>query len=244
MIRIQGKPIVEKPESLTVTQTVVYNSLLNSRYEYRYESVQQLWFELMVRENIMKFALELSRSNAQFQTFNGASFNPVYWIKTSKGFILQPNVHPSDAVRDIYRNSNLYGFECSTAIMVIYYNAVLASIPKRSFDYLFQNLIIWDWNYDSDLGMTTIVGDDFIPGDVVYFFNPDYELPVWTGENAVYLGDDSFFGHGIGVESSSGMIEKLNTLRKPNATETAYLLQQYTRLNFNYLSQFSSIEGI
>lgn len=217
----------------------IYLALENSPLQHMYGSLHELLFDLQLRENIIRTAKKLHESNVAFAPFQTSKFNPEIWQKIKYGYLLKPSVPPSQAINDIFINSNQYAFECSTAIVIIYYKAVLDTISTSYFNMLFQRLLVWDWNYDRDLGIITKVGRDFIPGDVVYFFNPDYDHPVWTGENTVYLGNGLYFGHGIGIESEEGMIKALNTLRKENATQSAYLISQYSRLNTKYLSQFA-----
>ena len=68
----------------------------------------------------------MNRSNVQFAVFATSRGNPHYWNMTSVGgFRLWPGVKPSDAIQDIYTNSSWYAFECATAMIVIYYHAVL-----------------------------------------------------------------------------------------------------------------------
>lgn len=239
MITMMGQRIESPPPNLSELEAMIFEELRKSRQWHHYQSVKELRFELLLREKIIESALELSKSKAEFSVFETSKFNPLYWIKTPRGYALKPNIPPALAVKDIYTNGQEYSFECSTAIVIIYYNAVLNAINIHAFNQLFQHLLIWDWSYDEDLRIITREGTDFIPGDVVYFHNPDYKYPVWIGENAVMLGNNQYFGHGIGIETKEGMIKALNTLRKDNPTRTAYLLSQYSRLDFKYLSQFA-----
>lgn len=227
------------PSNLTTTEAHIFGELQRSELPHRYHSWRQLQFELLLRRNIIEAAEKLSGSQVEFQVFRNSRFNSMYWTKTRKGYALKPFVLPSTAIEDVFINGHEYAFECSTAIVLIYYYAVLKSINSNAFNKLFQNLLVWDWSYDEDLRIITRVGTDFIPGDVLYFHNPDYQYPVWIGENVVYLGMDRYFGHGIGIKTKEEMIQALNTLRKPNAKKSAYLLSQYSRLDFNYLSQFA-----
>lgn len=217
----------------------IYLALENSSMVHQYASLHEFLFDLQLRENIILSARELHESGVAFAPFQTSKFNPEIWTKIKYGYLLNPYVLPSDAIKDIFANGKEYAFECSTAIVIIFYKAVLETIATSHFNSLFQRLLVWDWNYDQDLGIITKVGRDFIPGDVVYFNNPDYAHPVWSGENAVYLGNDLFFGHGIGIETSEGMVKALNTLRIPNSTQSAYLISQYSRLDSHYLAQFA-----
>ncbi|GIN61265.1 protein-glutamine gamma-glutamyltransferase [Robertmurraya siralis] len=233
--KLQSPP----PTNLSDLEKNIYDALLKSEFPHQYQSWKHLRFELLLRKNIIEAANKLAHSSVEFKVFQDSKFNPRYWTKTQGGYLLNPFVLPSQAIEDIFQNGQEYSFECSTAIVVIYYYAVLNSINLEAFNRIFPNLLVWDWSYDEDLRIITKVGTDFIPGDVLYFHNPDYLYPVWIGENAVYFGDDQYFGHGIGIKSKEEMIRALNTLRKPNAQKSAYLLSQYSRLDFLYLSQFS-----
>lgn len=227
------------PKTLPEMEASIYKELQKSELPHYYRSWKQLNFELLLRKNIIEAAIALDKSPVEFKIFQESRFNELYWTKTMSGYRLKPMVLPSDAIVDIFENGHEYGFECSTAIVIIYYYAVLKSINVNAFNRLFQNLLVWDWSYDEDLRIITKVGTEFIPGDVLYFHNPDFLHPVWIGENTVLLGENSYFGHGIGMGTKEEMIQALNSLRKPNATKSAYVLTQYSRLDFHYLSQFA-----
>ncbi|PLR76117.1 protein-glutamine gamma-glutamyltransferase [Bacillus sp. V3-13] len=220
-------------------QRDIYDEMKNSEDLYVYDTIDQLLFEIKAREQIVRASYSLNRSGVVFSSFKKSRFNPDFWLWTSRGYRLRPGVLPSDAINDIFNNGRIYGFECSTAIVIIFYKALIESINLRAFNYLFANLLVWDWNYDWDLGITTRPGKNFIPGDIVYFYNPDYREPIWMGENAVYLGKGRYYGHGIGVATEAGMINALNTRRRDGAERSAYLLEQHSRLNFKYLQQFA-----
>lgn len=220
----------------------IFLALENSSMVHQYASLHEFLFDLQLRENLILAARKLHESGVTFAPFQTSKFNPKIWTKTKYGYLLKPFILPSDAIKDIFINGKEYAFECSTAIVIIFYKAVLDTIATSYFNSLFQRLLVWDWNYDRDLGIITKVGRDFIPGDVVYFFNPDFDHPVWAGENTVYLGNELFFGHGIGIETAEGMVKALNTLRKPNSTKSAYLISQYSRLDTQYLAQFARRE--
>lgn len=239
MIIMMGTTLVSPPKSLSATQVRIFNALQGSPLPHYYNSPSELMFELFLREKIIESAIKLSDSGAEFNIFSGSRFNPDYWVKTMRGYALRPAVAPSVAIEDIFKNGKEYAFECSTAIVIIFYYAVLQSINRSAFHWLFPNLLVWDWNYDEDLRIITRRGTEFIPGDVLYFYNPDYGHPAWIGENTVYFGNDQYFGHGIGLGSKEEIIESLNSLRKENATRSAYLLSQYSRLDFNYLMRFA-----
>lgn len=234
-----GVYIETPPFHLSNKQKEIFRYLKNSSEVHIYDHIKQLLFELILRENLINSAIKFSQSEVDFTIFQTSKFNPRYWTKTPRGYWLRSNVLPSDAIKDIFRNGKEYGFECSTAIVILFYYAVLQSIEERAFNRLFSHLLVWDWSYDEDLGVVTKVGNEFIPGDILYFYNPDYNHPVWIGENVVFLGDKKYFGHGIGMGTAEEMIEALNSLRKKDATRSARLIPQHSRLNYRYLSQFS-----
>ncbi|KAB2337273.1 protein-glutamine gamma-glutamyltransferase [Cytobacillus depressus] len=239
MIIIANYEMKPDPSRFHGIQRDIFIALESSPEIFEYDSLQELLFDIDLREHIILAAEDLSKSKAKFTPFSTSKFNPEIWTKTKYGYLLHPDIFASDGIKDIFNNSQEYAFECSTAIVIIFYKAVLDLIPLSFFNTLFQRLLLWDWNHDQDLSIVTKKGHDFIPGDVVYFYNPDYNHPVWMGENAVYLGNGQYFGHGIGIKTEEGMIEDLNTLRRKNATRSAHLISQHSRLSTKYLSQFA-----
>ncbi|UZW66282.1 protein-glutamine gamma-glutamyltransferase [Priestia flexa] len=208
---------------------------------YRYDNIMQLDFELTTRLRIVEASYLLYRSGARFATFKESECNETYWLRTEKGgFKLKENVLPSVALNDIFFNGSLYAFECAVAIVMVFYKGVLESIGERDFNQLFTNLVLYSGKFDEDLNLQNHHGYDFLEGDCAYFKNPDHheDTPQWQGENTIIVGDDLYFGHGVGVKSAEGIIERLNEKRKENATESAYLTSYITRVGFRYLSQF------
>ncbi len=222
-------------------QSKVLNKLSSSSTPYRYASENQLRFELDLRAGIVKAAIDLSRSKLAFRTFQKSFCNTDYWERTNEGgFLVKGGVKPSDAIRDIYLNSQMYGTECATAIVIIYYKALIDIFPEEKFNYLFQGIYLMDWEYlDSDLGIKHFKStSDVLAGDCLYFENPDYNplTPQWQGENVIDLGNGTYYGHGVGIRNAAGIIEVLNTLRKKDATKSAYLSGSVTRPAFKLLA--------
>lgn len=215
--------------------------MVKYREVYAYDNMPQLHFELMMRLNTMRAARDLLKSKVQFASFANSYCNEEYWNLNRKGaFLLKKGRKPSDAIRDIFQNGIKYAFECATAIVIIFYKAALDSIGDKAFNYLFQGIVLYDWHSDEDLGIFSRKGNDFIPGDCLYFNNPDFDpkKPQWRGENAIYLGKGMFYGHGIGIRTADGIIQALNKFRKEGAQQTAYLKQQVTRPDYRYLSNY------
>ncbi len=215
-------------------QTIV-KQMAQYQTNYDYPSMPYLNFELQYRVNTMKAARELDKSDAKFTTFATSFCNKQYWDRLSNGgFLLKPRISPSIALLDILKNGKLYAFECSTASAIVLYIATLYSIGSERFDFLFARLYLMDWQFDEDLPIYQKYGDDYLPGDVLHFNNPDFDpkQPHWRAENVIYFGDDQYFGHGIGIRNASTIINFLNKKRKANSQISAYLMQMITRPNY------------
>ncbi len=227
---------------LTENCLTIAGNMNESAESFAYSSYKQLGFELYLRDHIVKAAKALNSGRTSFASFAKDRCNPEYWERTEEGgFKLKSSQSSSQAVRDIFQQGELYSFECATAIVIIYYKAVLESIGEASFNRLFTNIYLHDWQYDKDLGLRIVYPEEAIPGDVKYFDNPDVDPKhmVWQGENTVYVGGGKFFGHGIGITTGEKIITHLNKYRKRGSTKSATLLKQTTRPDFSYLLQFS-----
>ncbi|WP_212949304.1 protein-glutamine gamma-glutamyltransferase [Siminovitchia terrae] len=223
-------------------ESVIIQRMNEDPIVYRYQSMDELSFELKLRKNIIVSARSMNQGHSDFAIFAKSRCNTQYWLLTSVGgFQLRYGVKPSDAIRDIYKNSSLYAFECATAMMIIYYHAVLNSIDEHLFNQLFQNLYLYSWHSDPDLGIHNVKTSHFLPGDVVYFNNPDFnpETPWWRGENAVVLDDGTYFGHGVGIRNANQMIQALNKTRRPGSNQSVYLENLATRPAFQHLAKYS-----
>ncbi|MFD2215825.1 protein-glutamine gamma-glutamyltransferase [Metabacillus endolithicus] len=215
------------------------------RYQesYSFMNNQHFQFTLQIRYATIQAARHLLASKAKFTTFERAHCNERFWNLTEQGgFKLKQGMNPADAINDIFQNGVEYGFECATAMVIIFYKAVLDSINNAQFNRIYQGIYLRDWQSDNDLPIYTRRGNDYLPGDCLYFDNPQFnpKTPQWRGENVIDLGNDLYFGHGIGIKTAEGIIESLNKRRKAYATESAYLLSQVTRLDNRYLYQFSN----
>ncbi|WP_019121456.1 protein-glutamine gamma-glutamyltransferase [Brevibacillus massiliensis] len=249
MIKISSSPVdpaaLRSELRLNKLQTRILDRMAASQTAFSYDSLHQLQFELTLRNNIVDSAVALNDSGAAFTSFAKSRCNPVYWRRTEYGgFQLRDGARPSDAIRDIFTNGFKYAFECSTAMVILLYRAVLSSIGAESFNRLFPDILLYDWQYGNSLRLTvlTTAETEVLPGDILYFDNPDYdpETPEWRGENAVFFGNDTYFGHGIGITSAEEIIRSLNHQRKPGATRSAYLLDEVIRPDFVFLSRYSS----
>lgn len=220
-------------------QREIVQSKENSRATYAYGSLNELVFELKLRESIVDSARALNASGVKFATYKNSRCNERYWYRTEEGgFRLRNGMPSADAILDIYRNGAMYAFECSMAMMMVMYKAVLDQVGSRAFNTYFNNLLLYDWQYDSDLGFSQgSLRLGAYPGDILYFKNPDHnpETPEWQGENAIMLGEDQYYGHGMGIKSSSGIIDSLNRRRKPGSRTSAYQTDVVIYPNYDHI---------
>jgi len=231
------------PRRLTESQRELLR-LITVQTGGAYPDVRDLSFELRMREATIAAARALNASGAGFETFDTSRCNEEYWLREPNGaFRLRSDRSPADGIRDIFVNGPLYGFECATAIVIVFYKAALDTIGVEQFNRLFANTYLFHWNVDRDLGLTTVPTTRYVPGDCLYFDNPDVnpQTMQWQGENVILLGPDLYYGHGIGIRGATGIIEELNRNRRPGARRSAFLLEQATRPNYAKLAQSASV---
>lgn len=220
----------------------ILNTLASSSQKYYYSSIDQLKFELRLRKEIISAATELYKSGLEFEIFRKSECNPAYWRRTQDGgFATKDNVKSSDAILDIYKNGSMYSTECATAMMIVYYKALLNVYSADLFNKLFPSIDLMNWNRIDKL--LREVGHmkksaDYLPGDRRYFINPDVDplTPEWQGENTIDLGNGLFYGHGLGIHKANTIIQELNKNRIVNAEESARLMDSAGRPDFKRLS--------
>jgi len=214
--------------------------LLDSSATYTYSSEDELIFEINMRRHIIDASLALYRGRLNFRTFKESFCNEEYWERAENGgFVLRAGVEPAAAIKDIFRTPRRYGTECATAIVMVYYKAVLDAYPEELFNTTFTRITLMNWQeMDEIMGVATYRNlADYIPGDCRYFRNPDVNplTPEWQGENAIDLGGEKYYGHGIGVNNAEMIIEALNRHRIEGSEISAYLMDTATRPNFKRL---------
>jgi len=244
MITIAGSSIASNTIINKYTQNSlemkIVSILASSSEVYKYDSQNQLDFELELRRSIVNAAKDLNRSNFSFKVFRKSKCNEDYWKRTSEGgFVLKNGIKPSEAIKDIYIHSSRYGTECSTAMVIVYYKALADIFPENLFNKLFSHIYLMNWQHlDGDLGIVDYINvADYLPGDCRYFKNTEVNpiSPEWQGENVIYLDDGVYYGHGLGILSSEKIIEALNKKRISGAKVSAYLVNSAKRPNFKYL---------
>lgn len=241
MILFMDGSSLPPPVGLPPAERMILEQMSASPTVFRFASPSSLMFELRMRANILQSASALAGSGVKFSTFAKSTCNPAYWIRTPKGaFELRRDVQPADGIRDIYRNGHLYSFECATAMVIVLYRAIIETLGDAVFNERFANLTLYDWNYDRDLNLRRIDPASVLPGDVVYFSNPDVSplTPWWIGENAVDMGNGYYFGHGVGVVPGDEIIRALNRNRVPFSTVSASLSDNVIAPDFRVMERW------
>ncbi|HHW46207.1 MAG TPA: protein-glutamine gamma-glutamyltransferase [Clostridiales bacterium] len=222
-------------------QAQILKLMMEGREEFRYPSLQVLEFELNLRNLIVEAAVKLAHSGLRFLIFRESVCNEQYWQRTSEGgFVLREGVMPSEAIKDIYKNGHLYGTECATAMVIVYYKALLEIYGEQLFNRSFVRIHLMNWHYlDPKLREIGQIHktSTFLPGDRVYFTNPDVDpkTPELQGENAIDLGGGLYYGHGVGIARAEAIINMLNQNRMPGATRSAYFMDVAARPDFTKL---------
>ncbi|NMM63882.1 protein-glutamine gamma-glutamyltransferase [Clostridium sp. P21] len=244
MIKISDSTVSKnelmKGYQINSMENKIINKLFLSKKIYTYSSLNELKFQLNLQTNICVSAKDMSKSNLLFKVFRKSKCNSKYWDHTNEGgFLLKKEVKPSDAIKDIFINSSKYGTECSTAIVIIYYKALVNVLPEKLFNKMFPNIHLLNWHYlNENLYIEEFRDEtDVLMGDCKYFKNPDVNplTPQWQGENTIYLGNGTYYGHGLGVKNTEEIIKSLNKNRKIAAKQSAFLLNSATRLNYKHL---------
>jgi protein-glutamine gamma-glutamyltransferase len=243
IITISGAQTPVDTTSWSRVASKIYEQKKNSAVTYPYESAQHLRFEMALRASIVAAADALSHSGLRFASFNKAQCNERLWHLTEEGgFRIRDDSTPAAGIRDIFMNGSKYTTECSTAAVIVVYKGVLDSIRETDFNRLFSGLLLYDWNIDDDLRLTTQTGiEESYPGDILYFNNPDFspDTPEWRGENVIKIEDNRFYGHPFGIVTAQRIITGLNQNRRPGSNQSAYLTENVTRPGYLYLSQFA-----
>ncbi len=213
-----------------------------SSHKYDFDSLSQLKFELRMRQETVNSAKALYDSGLVFSVFHKSKCNPAYWDRMQNGgFRLKEGADAARALEDIFINGGEYATECATAMMIVYYKALLNIFKHDAFNKLFPTLILMNWHAIDPLlkevGKPHKV-EDFLYGDRGYFKNPDVDpkTPEWQGENVIVLPDALYYGHGIGISTSEDIINTLNSNRKKDASQSAYFLDTASRPDFNKLA--------
>lgn len=222
----------------------IFQAMANSQEMFVYPSRRELNFEIKLRSETVSAAQALQDSRAAFATFYYSACNEIFWSLTGEGgFELRPGRPAAQAIRDIFKNGDAYAFECATAMMIVFYKALIETLSEERFNDIFQHLYLWDWQNHPFFPLRNVPRiASGIPGDVRYFKNPEVspETPQWQGENAVDLPNGLYFGHGIGILPANQIIAELNKYRRRGAETSAFLMPGATRPDYLALAELSA----
>jgi protein-glutamine gamma-glutamyltransferase len=226
---------------VNTTESQILRILLSDEGRHNFSSEERLDFELKLRSEIVRAAEALNRSRLAFRVFRESFCNKEYWDRMPDGgFALKASVKPSEAVRDIYKNSHKYGTECATAMLIVYYKSLLEVFGDEAFDNTFTRIYLMNWyRIEPLLREVGLMGraDVYLPGDRRYFKNPDVDpaTPELQGENVIDLGGGFYYGHGFGRHRAEVFIKMLNRNRADDADEEAYLMDTAGNPNYGKL---------
>ncbi|MDF2685947.1 MAG: hypothetical protein K0S55_1128 [Clostridia bacterium] len=252
MIIMTGSPFDITPLAGEYPENSLERQLLHRMHEsderYIYASVDTLKFELGLRREIINAAVALNKSRFDFSVFHKSKSNPDYWERTPNGgFRMKESVKPGDAINDIFINSDQYATECATAMMIVYYKALLEMFGQDRFNSVFTQIYLMNWVITEPLLKEAgrLKKAEILPGDRGYFQNPEVNpvTPEWQGENVIVLPDSRYYGHGIGIATADRIIRALNSNRKRDATISAYMLDTVGRPDFKKLEEAYRIHG-
>ncbi len=247
MIVISGSPLQLPDFTPKYPPNSVERLLLvqmsESGKSYRFDSPEQLRFELQLRSAIVDASKSLSRSGLRFEVFHKSECNPEYWNRSgSGGFRLKEGASPAAAIRDIFKNGKKYATECATAMVIVYFGALLNVFGEEAFNRLFPSIYLMNWH-----GLPSLLKEvgslrevaDILPGDRCYFRNPDVDpkTPEMQGENVIVLTDGKYYGHGVGIAGAEKIIRLLNLSREKDSQQSAYFVENSAgRPNFKRLA--------
>lgn len=222
----------------------VLGKLSQSETRYTFDSIDQLRFELRLRSETVKASEMLSRSGLAFAVFHKTKCNEEYWNRLPNGgYLLKNGANPAEAINDIYVNGRKYATECATAMVIVYYKALLDTYGAELFNELFPSIYLMNWHsldpLIREIGTPRPVGDILL-GDRAYFKNPDVDPKTseLQGENVIVLADNLYYGHGIGITTSEAIIRMLNANRFRGSRRSAYFMDTVARPNYKKLAEF------
>ena len=123
--------ITNEYEPFAAEKQQILSIMAGNQEVYSFRTADELSFDLNLRVNIIISALELFKVDFSFVHFSNP-LQPQYWKRTSLGgFELLPNIPPSIAIQDIFKNGKLYGTECATAMIIIFIKLYYHCMRKK-----------------------------------------------------------------------------------------------------------------
>jgi protein-glutamine gamma-glutamyltransferase len=189
----------------------------------------------------------MGRARHDFELINDHRANPDFFTTSAGTFTLKPAKSAAAAVDDIFKSPSKYGFECATALVIVYYKAMLELLGPKDFDRICSDLRIGPWDQEDHLARSLVRDGSSTSeataarratlrvGEYGYFRNwdvsPKGREEGWQGENVIYLGGDRFYGHPFGVSTEKHIVDELGTFRNPGSTRAASFLDLRRKLS-------------
>jgi len=174
---------------------------------------------------------------------------------------------PSEAISDLFRHPENYSMECQTGVHVLLIKAALDTLGENKFNEKFQNMTLLGRlirckftedpehkrsEYFPGAGIVKFGNDESIkvpldknrkplPGDWVYFYNPQGRTQAaksedycWYGENAIKMPGEKYYAHGadrekgkpLGLLSEREIVEKIHLKGNDNRGEQPFLSEK------------------
>lgn len=190
---------------------------------------EQAWKRLRIDCAVVDAAFALSQSPAKF---GGNDFDWARWRSVGDG-AFKPRffMKPSESVRDLFAHPERYEYECATAMVIVYYKAMLDVLGDKRFNEVCRDLQIGPWVMEADLERLFVRRGDSIPisepplelGEHTYVKNfdvsPEGREAGWQGENVIYVGDGLYYGHPFGIVDSQEIRSALDGQRNQGSTQ-------------------------
>ena len=123
--------ITNEYEPFAAEKQQILSIMAGNQEVYSFRTADELSFDLNLRVNIIISALELFKVDFSFVHFSNPFATPVLKRTSLGGFELLPNIPPSIAIQDIFKNGKLYGTECATAMIIIFIKLYYHCMRKK-----------------------------------------------------------------------------------------------------------------
>jgi protein-glutamine gamma-glutamyltransferase len=223
----------------------VLRGLIGSSVVRRYDSKEELEFEVKLRARLSRLDFDFQKAGIIFESRVGLVADPgdmPSWQSTGFGGIeLKPGCKAADAVREIFNPKFKKSMECASALYAGYLLAVLDVLGDDRFNLEFSyiriqggrsscNFALFEGSFQDPTQGPRVppkdqrweMGDrrryaDYQIGDWLYFQNPDVRRDHlwWRGENVVKVLPHLYYGFGGPTQTARGWIDQLNAERMP-----------------------------
>jgi protein-glutamine gamma-glutamyltransferase len=219
----------------------IAETMQQASYTFDYKTAEAFAVDIVGRLNVIKAARTFQDAKVGFNRTTTLARIPggaAYWKDLPQGLELKEGASAAAAFRAFVKKRGpddpAPSLDCACGAYVVFYLGLLNTLEglvtggrgTQLFDELASKdragkkqqvrLLGGEGTNPRGWNPTTEPNDKlFIPGDAVYFENPDNSGAPWLGENTIYLGNKLFFAHGIGVKSKEAIIMELNMHKNP-----------------------------